>query len=364
MPPRLSGVDAISPALERTKRQLFMPFNFGYWLRLATLCLLTGDLTGGGPPSGTGGLHLPARRGQDLLAWAVFSDLPEFRWAEFLPWVIVGLVVLFALAIVFVYVASVFRFVLFETVVSGRCELMAGWRRWQRQGSSYFLWLIGFAFATFAVMAVVVGLPLFAAWQAGFLRNPGGHVALLILGAIVLILVAAAVILASAVGALFAKDFVVPIMALEDVGVLEGWRRLFPKLSAEPGAYAIYVLMKIVLAVGSAILFAVADFLVVFAVLIPVGIAAVIAYLVGSAAGLTWNTFTISLAAIAGGALLTVLLYVVSFVSAPAMVFFQAYALHFFGSRYPRLGEQLSATSPEPRPSPFFPPAAGPLPAT
>jgi len=60
---------------------------------------------------------------------------------------------------------------------------------------------------------------------------------------------------------------------------------------------------------------------------------------------------------------LMALIFVVSFVSAPAMVFFQAYSLHFLGSRYPALGDQLTLTTPRPAPSAPTPPAAAPFPA-
>lgn len=366
VPLRLSGVEAISPAIERTKRQLFAPFRFRYWFRVATLCLLTGELTGGGggSPSALLNLPLPNRHRSEVIGLVSWPETVDSRWLSFLPWILIGLALLMALALVFVYVASIFRFVLFETVVSGRCELMAGWRRWQRQGSSYFLWLIGFGLASLAAVLILVAGPVYLAWVAGIFAEPGEHILLLVFGGVLLIVVAACVILASALGALFAKDFVVPLMAMEDIGVLEGWRRVFPMLAADKKGYALYVLIKIALAVGSALLFGIIDFVAVLALLIPLGIVAVVAIVVGAALGLHWNTVTISAVVVAGGVVATVLLYLVSFVSAPAMVFFEAYSLHFFGSRYPRLGDRLAATPPAPKPSPIVPPASGPLPAT
>lgn len=367
MPDRLSGVDAISPAIERTKRQLFAPFRFRHWIRLATLCLLTGEMTGGGG-GGVTGLNLPIPKtnqgGRSLLNPAEWPNQVDPRLIEFLPWIVAGVVVIFALALVVVYVASVFRFVVFETVLYDRCELMNGWRRWQRQGSSYFLWLIGFGLACFLAVIVLIGGPLYLAWLAGVFSQPGEHIALLVLGGVLLFLLAATLILVSAVGSVFTKDFVVPVMALENVGVLAGWRRVLPMLAADKGAYVVYVLMKMVLAVGSALLFGIVNFVVLLGLLVPVGILGVVIVLVASAAGLFWNPVTISLAVIAAGAVVTALIYVVAFVSAPAMVFFQAFSLHFFGSRYPLLGDRLALTTPAPNPLPIVPPAAGPLPAT
>ena len=67
-----------------------------------------------------------------------------------------------------------------------------------------------------------------------------------------------------------------PIMAMEKVGVLDAWRRLLPMLAAEKMAFTGYVLMKIVLAMGSAIIFGIITFLTLIVLLIPLGIAAVI----------------------------------------------------------------------------------------
>ena len=54
------------------------------------------------------------------------------------------------------------------------------------------------------------------------------------------------------------------------------------------------------------------------------------------AAGLTWNLYTITLAAVVGAIAIFCLLYVISLISVPAVVFFPAYSIYFFASRYPR----------------------------
>jgi hypothetical protein len=367
MPARQSGVDAISPAMERTKRQLFVPFRFWHWARLAVVAMCTGELTGGGGGgwSSLGNIHLPANgSGSKTLGdYTLFPDLAGPNWMQFLPWIVVGVIVLFALGLAFVYVACVFRFILFDSVLNDRCELGEGWRRWQKQGASYFLWTIGFGLTGFLVMAILIGGPVYIAWLTGIFAEPRNHIALLIVGGLLLFLLALCLIFVSAVATQFAKDFVVPVMALENRGVLDGWRRVLPMLSMEKGAYAVYLLMKIVLAMASAMLFAIIDVLVLFAIIIPLGIAAVVVVLVASAAGLGWNTLTICAAVVAGGGVVMLLIFVMSFVSAPAMVFFQAYALQFFGSRYPLLGAQVDLTAPPPK----LPPITGlaaPLPAS
>jgi hypothetical protein len=79
------------------------------------------------------------------------------------------------------------------------------------------------------------------------------------------------------------------------------------------------------------------------------------------AAGLTWNLYTITLAVVAGSCVLFFILYVLSLVSVPAVVFFPAYAIHFFASRYPAL-DALIHPAPPAAFSPPLPPEIPPFP--
>jgi hypothetical protein len=136
---------------------------------------------------------------------------------------------------------------------------------------------------------------------------------------------------------ILAKDFVVPQMALEGLTVTESWQRLLLMLKAEKGQYAGYVGLKIVMAIGAAMIFGIVATIVILIVVIPVGGFGAITVLLGKAAGLTWNAYTITLAILAGCALVLLLLYAISLISVPAIVFFPAYSIYFFASRYPRL---------------------------
>lgn len=368
MPARLSGVDAISPAFERTKRQLSTPFRFGHWSRLAIVVMSTGELTGGGGGGWSGLSGLPgAASGGTGRHFSGLGFLPNSlgpNWVDYYPWIVAGFVVLLLLGLAFIYVASVFRFILFDSVLYDRCELGTGWSRFQSQGMSYFLWTLGFGLAGSVVMAVLIGLPIYIAWLSGVFSEPDQHIIFLVIGGFLLLFLALALILVTSVISLFAKDFVVPVMALENLGVLDGWRQVLPMLGAEKGAFTIYVLMKIGLAMGIAMIFSLVDVFVLLVFLIPLAILTAAVLLVGAAVGLTWDTFTICLAVLVGGVTLMLLVYVICFVSAPAMVFFQSYTLHFFGSRYPRLGDQLALTSPPPKAPPIIPGATVPLPAS
>jgi hypothetical protein len=364
MPPRLSAVQAVTPAFEQTKQQLFKPFRFRHWLNLATVSLVTGEFAGGGSGGWLEGRFPPPprRRGGDSLLVA-FADPSWERLKEFLPWILLGVAVLIVLFLLWLYAASVYRFILFDSVLYNRCELRQGWRRWKPHGYSYFLWILCLAMAVPAVLGVLIGGPIFLAWRAHIFDHPKEHLALLILGGVGLFLLFVGVLLCAAIVALFAKDFVVPVMAMENMRVLDAWRRLLPMLGAEKMSYVGYVLMKIVLAVGSAIIFGIINLLAILVLLIPMGILGVAIYFLAKAAGLTWTLGTTSIAVVLGGAAVFVIFYVIAFISAPAMVFFQSYALHFFGSRYPALGTVLFPPSPPPSPSPAMPAEPRPLPA-
>jgi hypothetical protein len=368
VPARLSGFEAISPAMERAKRQLFTPFRFRHWARLAIVVMSTGEFAGGGGGSGWSGLNytLPSSSPSGRQMTSLFPMPGRLGAAiiDYWPWFVASVVVFILLALAFVYVASVFRFVLFDSVLNDRCELAEGWRKWQPQGASYFLWTIGFGLASMVVMFVLVVGPIIMSWRAGIFTSPGDHILFLIFGGFVLLFLGLLLVCASALATVFAKDFVVPVMALENRGVLDGWRRVLPMMAAEKGAFSIYVLMKIGLAMGSAVLFGIVNAIVLIALIIPLGLTAVVVVLGGAAMGLTWTTFTICLAVLVGGVFLMLLIFVLSFISAPAMVFFQAYSLHFLGARYPRLDIELARTEPPQKIASPIPGGMNPLPAS
>jgi hypothetical protein len=170
-------------------------------------------------------------------------------------------------------------------------------------------------------------------------------------------------ILLSLVVHVLTKDFVVPEMALENISAIEGWRRLLPKLQAEKGSYAGYLGMKIVMSLGASVVVGIVTFIVLLIFLIPVGGFGVIAVIAGKTAGLTWNLYTITLAIVAGCIVLAVIFYLVSLISVPAIVFFPAYSIYFFASRYPALDALLRPPLPMAPPIPsVMPPLPPPEP--
>jgi MFS family permease len=341
----ITAVQAMTPAFERTKQQLFRPFRFSHWWRLALTALLAGEMSSGGNWGNSGNWNVPGRagKGKDFF---LLAAPPWMEWHDYLG-VIVAVVALgLLLGVVFIYISSVFRFILFDSVLTERVRIGEGWRRWQDRGGHFFLWQIGFSAVTLTLVGLVIGLPLLYAWRTGMFKNGAEHWGAFLLGGFLMLFLGGALLISAALAGVFTKDFVVPLMALEDLGALEAWRRLLPMLKSEKGSYAGYIGMKIVLAIGSSILFGILSLLALVLVLIPLAILGIVVAALVVALGLTWNPFTIILAVLVGATVLFGLVWMMTLVAVPSVVFFQSYTLHFFGSRYPRLGAMLAPPAP------------------
>jgi hypothetical protein len=208
------------------------------------------------------------------------------------------------------------------------------------------VWKLLYSLLALAFIAVVVGIPLAVAFAKGWIRQPKEHVPELVFAGIIPFLVLLVFALVTAVIFVLTKDFVIPQMALEDVNATEGWRRLWPMMKAESGAYAAYIVMKIVLAIVVGILVAIATVFIGLIFVVPTAAFGILAILTGKSAGLTWNVSTITLAVVVGCILLAIFFYLVSLISVPAIVFFPAYSMYFFAGRYPRLASLLYPAQP------------------
>jgi hypothetical protein len=351
----LSAVDAIAPALQHTKKQLFQPFRFGQWTRLAIVGLLAGELgSSGGRISRS--FNLNRHQGTTFPNW---SGVDFALLAGLIAVLVVaGLI----LGVILMYISSVMRFILFDSVMAKECHIRQGWSRRQGPGLRYFLWKLIYLLVTVGGLIVLIGIPAGVAFAAGWFRAPKEHLAPLVLGGILVFFVLLFFVFVLAVIFVLTKDFVVPQMALEDIGVVEGWRRLWWMITAEKGAYFGYIVMKIVMAIGAGIMVGIATVILGLIIAIPTVLLSILAIITGKTAGLTWNAYTITLAVVVGCILLAGFLYVIALISVPVIVFFPAYSIYFFAARYPRLGAALYPAPSVPA-APQVPPGVAPPPA-
>jgi len=358
---RISAVDTIQLAFHHTKRQLIQPFRVGQWTRLAVVGLLAGE-------AGSGGLNLPTNfnvpQNTGSSRHLLSQPFPDINPVTLTVLIAILVAAVFVFAIGMMYVSSVMRFILFDSILMKECRIRQGWARRQGIGWHYFLWQLGFSLATLVALAILLGLPAGFAYAMGWFNQPREHLLPLIVGGTLLFFALLAFFVVVSVVHVMTKDFVVPQMALEGISAVEGWRRLWPMLQGEQSGYAIYILMKIVLAIGAGIVVWIATVIILLIILVPTVGVVIAAVIGGKAAGLTWDVGTITLAIVAGCVLLVVFVYLGALISVPVIVFFPAYSIYFFAPRYRALSLVLYPPPPQPPASspPTEPPPLPPLP--
>ena len=355
----ISATDCISLAFEHTKRQLFRPFRFGQWVRLALVGLLAGELGSGG------NLNFSQRSNQSGSIPAlgdIFHKIDPAILASLITIIVITAIVLI---VVMAYISSVMRFILFDSVLTKECHIRAGWRGRQEHGWRYFLWQLGLMLVTFAGMLVLIGGPAAFAFGMGWFQTPRAHIAPLVMTGIFVLILFLGYMIGIALIHVLTKDFVIPQMAFEGIGALEAWRRLWPMIQSEMNSYAAYIGMKIVLSIVAGIAIGIVAVILALIVAVPIIGAVVAAVIAAKSAGLTWNVLTITAAVVAGCVVLLIFFFLVSLISVPVIVFFPAYSIYFFAARYRPLSVALyspvpQAAVPQGATPPFTPP---PLPA-
>jgi hypothetical protein len=346
-PAPISAIDAIAPAFRMARQELLQPFRFGFWARMAVVSFFAGEVTGGGISIP----NIPQHSGRSGSHWLPVAAFDPSTLLKLLPWIFAIAVASVLMFLLFLYVHSVCRFILFDSVLTGRCSLRQGWGRWHQPGTRYFVWLIFFELIMLLLIAVFIGLPIFAWWRAGIFENPSQHLGLLIGGGLALFMGFLAGMLIALLIAVMVKDFLVPIMALSNATLGQAWDRFKVILLAEKGPFAGYIGMKILLAMAVGVVFALIDFLLILMFVVPIILAMVVLGITLPAAGPA-GPAVLALAIMAGLVLFAILLALIAFISVPASIFFQSYTLYFFGSRYGPLGRLLWPAPAEAAPAP------------
>src|SRR5262249_43063348 len=352
--PRLSATESISPAFERVKMMLFRPFRFMTWLKLGFIGWLAGAGT-----SMNFNFNAPSLPGQDGggAAGNVGEVLGTFLHEHLLliVWVVALLIVV---GLLLVYLSCRFRFILFDSVLRADAQIGRGWRLYELQAQRYLGFLILFMVVLWVSLALLVGLPLWHAYKTGEFVSPNPFPTLLRFF-LPLLLVVLLLVFVSAIVASLANDFIVPLLALDELTLGDAWSALKRLVSAEPGAFAGYLGMKLLFALGSGILVGVVLVLAFVVLLIPGALIAVAGYAMAKALGPGVGLVLAAIAIFVGVALLIALFLLAT---APIAVFFTAYAVYFFGGRYPKLGSMLwpEPTPPPPPLAPVISPAPAP----
>ena len=125
-----------------------------------------------------------------------------------------SIVVGIGLLVLFTYIGSVMRFILFDSIVARECHIRAGWTRRKEPGFRLFVWQLCFMLATLAAFLLVVGIPLARAWALGWFTHARDHVLGFVLGGIILFLVLLVLFVLVALIHVMTKDFSRPANGL------------------------------------------------------------------------------------------------------------------------------------------------------
>jgi hypothetical protein len=263
-PRPVSPFDAASEAFAHTKRQLF-PIRPGRWLALGLLAFLDqcGRAYRGGGGGGTGWRHHGPALGEGGFAGnsalAGLQRLAEWITAHAALVTIgalVGLLVVAGLAAVVLWFNARGVLMYADDVATGRWDIRRPWRQHAAAAASYFGWSLGMSLAGLFILvfaATLVGAGALAL-VSGRLQGSGVWLAAAggapVLGLLMLGL------LALALAALALRDFVAPLQLATGLPCGAAARVLESLVLAHPGAFVLYLVLKLAVVVGSAIVIA------------------------------------------------------------------------------------------------------------
>lgn len=340
---RWHALDALDDALEATKG-LLLPFSAKRWLTLAVVAFFVSGATSANPSTGIGvpdlsvssttapvapadGFPEPIR--EPIVFNGVFEPFPESPVGDVAP-ALGGIELLIVLAVVglvgvlgilFLYLGAVMEFVFVKIAVETDVRIRGFFGESTGKGFSLFVFRIAIGLVVLGTVLASVVLTVLT----------GG------LFAIVLLLASPLFVL-FAVGLWillrFTTDFVVPVMIAADVGLIEGWRRLWPELQTEWKQYGAYAVARFLLGIVAGIVLAVGIAAVVVALLIPFGIVG----LAGGALLAAIGTELALMVFLAGLAILFALSIVAAtlvFLQVPVQTYLRYYALFVLGGISP-----------------------------
>ena len=260
LPVTVSPVEAARAAWQHTRSQLF-PIRLEKWLVLGLLAFLDQcgrAFRGGGGSSGRGNGHGPVGTG----AWPPdFGDVAAWlqRASEWLAahatlialGAVLGLLAFGVVAAIVLWVNARGVFMYADAVATGRVEVSRPWRQHRAAASSYFGWSLGITFAIVFTLLFACGLVVVTvfAFVAGRLQGTGGW---LVLAAMVPVLVLLALALPLlALAGLALRDFVAPLQLATGLPCGAAARLLEALVVAQPGAFVLYLLLKLLVVVAT-----------------------------------------------------------------------------------------------------------------
>ncbi|WAI00674.1 DUF7544 domain-containing protein [Methanogenium organophilum] len=316
----------IDRAIAKT-RSILIPFDAGIWLRLALIALFAGGAAGGVQFS-TGTLSP-----EDLGDGTYLSSLiPQNTDALISALLIIGGILL-GVGLIYLFLNGIFQFIFIKALGADNIRIRTYFRESTGPGIRYFAFLFissTFFFGLSLGLAYLLLAPLAGTTALGavFARR------VLTFAMLMLILLIPYLIIL-----MLTTDFVVPIMNVDQCGILSGWKQCLYLFSREKTEAVLYTVMKLVLSVCVSIILSL--------VLVIVGIGAGIPLMgILMAAGGPQNISLTSLAL-----LFAIYFAVVTFcglmASVPFVTFLRTYSLYVIGDFDHRYSLLQDTSSPD-----------------
>jgi hypothetical protein len=258
-PGSVSPVDALRDALDHTRRELF-PLRFEKWLALGLLSFLDQcgrSFRGGGVPGGHGGSHGGALGRGDVGELAALLQ----RAAEWLSahaalvtaGVLAGVLVIALVAAVVLWINARGVFMYVDDVATGRADVARPWRQHAAAASSYFGWSLGISLAGLFVVLALAGAVVGSALALATGRVEGTSAWIAGAAAVPVLVLLALALPCLALAAVALRDFVAPLQLVTGLSCGEAARLLESLVLAHPGAFVLYLLLKLVLVVTTGV---------------------------------------------------------------------------------------------------------------
>jgi len=257
----LYAVDAIDDAIDAARAFLW-PFDLGRWARLALVMFFVGS-AGGTPPFQFGGGAPSGSGSQTPDVSGIPETLPPPGGTELaVIAAIFGIILLLGLA--FLFVGSVMEFVFVESLRREDVTIRRYWSERWRQGARLF----GFRVVLGALTLAVIGGTLAAVLWPLLVGEGAFSIGLLFLAIPVFVVIS---VISGLVGG-FTTMFVVPVMIVEESGLLSAWRRFWPTMTGQWKQYVVYAVLSFVLQLVAGILASIVTVLGAIGVGIPLGV--------------------------------------------------------------------------------------------
>ncbi|MDZ7687143.1 MAG: hypothetical protein U5J64_00210 [Halobacteriales archaeon] len=319
------AVGEIEDSFEATKT-LLLPFSLRRWLVMAlAVFFVSGSTTSGvnvGPFStGSASTAVTETNAPGAVGNPV-RDVPTTVPGGPDLFVVLAVVsAVIVLGIIFTYVSSVMEFVFVKMTARQEVRVRGFFGGSMGKGVSLFAFRIAVGFVLAGTIALLVVMVILS---GGFLLIP------LLLLSPVFVLFAVALWLVGR----FTVDFVVPVMLVDDVGIVKGWRTFFTELRAEWEQYTVYAVVRFVLGIVASFAVGVGVLTLVLLLGIPFGIVALFGFFLGEFLAMQ----TVALVLIVGVVILfalTLVVAVVTFVQVPVQTYLRYYSLFVLGAVSP-----------------------------